>query len=57
VIANDARQSRGRERLPDRAHFITFRRLCVPTGTEGFDRLNRVRPGPDGRFIGDVLEV
>jgi predicted kinase len=46
----------GRERVPDRALCITFRRLRAPTLAEGFDRLNRVRLAPDGRFIVDDLE-
>jgi predicted kinase len=46
----------GRERVPDKAIFITYRRLRTPTLNEGFDRLNRVRLASDGRFIVDALE-
>ena len=47
------RGSPGRERVPDKALFITFRKLREPTMTEGFDRLYRVRLAPEGRFIVD----
>jgi hypothetical protein len=56
VIANDARQSRGRERVPDRALSITFRRLRIPTLAGGFDRLIWIRLPAKGRFIVDPLE-
>jgi hypothetical protein len=43
--------------VPDRALFVTFRRLQTPTLTEGFDRLNRVRLAPYARFIVEGLEA
>jgi hypothetical protein len=42
--------------VPDRALRITFRLLRMPTLTEGFDRLNRVRMAPEGRFIINDLQ-
>jgi hypothetical protein len=42
--------------VPDKAIFITYRRLRAPALAEGFDRLSRVRLTPDGRFIVDALE-
>jgi predicted kinase len=54
-LERNARRS-GRERVPDKALFITFSRLRAPTLTEGFDRLNRVRLAPEGRFMVDALD-
>jgi predicted kinase len=54
-LQRNARRT-GRERVPDRALFITFHRLRTPTLAEGFDRLSRVRPAPDGTFIVEGLD-
>jgi predicted kinase len=54
-LERNARRT-GRERVPDRALFITFHRLRMPTLTEGFDRLSRVHLAPDGTFIVEGLE-
>jgi hypothetical protein len=54
-LERNARRT-GQERVPDRVLFTTFRRLRAPTLTEGFDRLNRVRLAPEGRFILDDLQ-
>jgi predicted kinase len=40
----------GRERVPDRALYITSKRLRPPTLAEGFDRLYRVALRPEGGF-------
>jgi predicted kinase len=53
-LERNARRT-GRERVPDKAILITYRRLRAPTLGEGFDRLNRVRLAPDGRFIVEGL--
>jgi predicted kinase len=45
------RQRVGRDRVPDRALYITRARLRAPSLGEGFDRIYRVRPAPDGEFI------
>jgi predicted kinase len=46
----------GRERVPDKALYITLNRLRKPRLTEGFDQLYQVRLTPEGRFIVDALE-
>jgi predicted kinase len=44
------RNRTGRGRVPDRALYITSRRLRPPTLDEGFDRLYRASPAPGGGF-------
>jgi predicted kinase len=46
----------GRERVPDKALFITLQRLRKPSMGEGFDRLYQVRLTPEGHFIIDPLD-
>jgi predicted kinase len=41
----------GRERVPDKALYITSRRLRKPALSEGIDRLCGVRLGPAGQFV------
>ncbi len=44
------RRRTGRGRVPDKALYITLKRLRPPTCDEGFDRLYRASLGPDGGF-------
>jgi predicted kinase len=44
------RQREGKARVPDLALYATRKRLCVPSLTEGFDRLHYVRLLGEGRF-------
>ncbi|MHC5541263.1 AAA family ATPase [Singulisphaera rosea] len=46
----------GKARVPDAAVFITRQRLRPPTLGEGFDRLHRVRPVPDGQVTVERFE-
>jgi predicted kinase len=46
---NDRRT--GRERVPDKALYITSKRLRTPTLGEGFDRLYQVNLAPGGGFV------
>jgi predicted kinase len=55
-LERNARRT-GRERVPDRAIFITYRRLRAPALSEGFYRLNRERLAPVTRFIVEGLEA
>jgi predicted kinase len=41
----------GREKVPDKALYITLRRLRKPALSEGFDRLYRVQVAPAGQFV------
>jgi predicted kinase len=54
-LERNARRS-GRERVPDKALYITLQRLREPRRDEGFDQLYQVSLAPEGRFIVDVLE-
>jgi predicted kinase len=48
------RQRQGKARVPDVALYATRKRLCLPSLTEGFDRLYYVRLRGEGRF--EVLD-
>ena len=44
------RSRRGRGRVPDKALYVTLKRLRPPTLDEGFDRLYRASVAPEGGF-------
>ena len=44
------RQREGKGRVPDLALYATRKRLCLPSMSEGFDRLSYVRLLGEGRF-------
>jgi predicted kinase len=54
-LERNARRS-GRERVPDKALYITLERLRKPRIGEGFDQLYQVRLTAEGRFIVEALE-
>ncbi len=54
AIARNERRSR-RERIPIAGVLGTFKRLEPPRHAEGFERVVRVRPGPDGGWLLDEL--
>ena len=44
------RERAGKARVPDKAIYITSKRMVLPTFEEGFDRLFRVHTANDGLF-------
>jgi predicted kinase len=50
AVARNARRT-GRSKVPNVAIFATAKRLDPPSMSEGFDRLFRVRTGPEHTFI------
>jgi predicted kinase len=49
-LERNARRA-GRERVPDKALYITLRRLRMPGLNEGYDRLYRVQLTPANQFV------